>query len=45
MKCLHTQVCVSGYAFRRVYEYKAETWHIFEATPSKFKGHPEVKLP
>ena len=50
-------VCVSGYAFRHALRYRAESWHggrgqapevwehIFEATPSKVKGHPEVKLP
>ena len=50
-------VCVSGYAFRHASRYGAETWHgdrgqapeaqehILEATPSKVKGHPEVKLP
>ena len=47
----------SGYAFRYASRYGAKTWygdrgqapeaqeHIFEVTPSKIKGHPEVKLP
>ena len=50
-------VCMSGYAFRHASRYPAETWHggrgrapevcghIFKVTPSKVKGHPEVKLP
>ena len=50
-------VCMSGYVFRHASWYGAETWHgdtgwaseaqehIFEVTPSKVKGHPQVKLP
>ena len=49
-------VGVYGHAFRRAVRYGAETWHgvrgwgpevcghIFEATPPKVKGHPEVKV-
>ena len=49
-------VCLSGYVFRHASMYGAETWHggrgqaieaqehIFEVTPLKLKGHPEVKL-
>ena len=48
---------MSGYAFRHALRYGAETWHndmgrapeaqehIFKVTPSKVKGHPDVKLP
>ena len=49
-------VCMYGYVFRRGLRYRAETWHggrewaaevlghIYEGTPSKVKGHPEIKL-
>ena len=55
--CVCMYVCVSGYAFRHALRYGAETWHgdrgwaseaqehILEVTPSKVKGHSEVKLP
>ena len=57
MEYVYVYVCVSGYAFRHASKYGAETWHgdrgwapkaqehIFEVTPLKVKGHPEVKLP
>ena len=48
-------VCLSGYVFHLALRYGAETWHkewahealehIFEGTPPKVIGHPEVKLP
>ena len=50
-------VCLSGYAFRSASTHQAETWEgrrvwapevqeqLFEVTPSKVKGHPEVNLP
>ena len=55
--CVYMYVCMSGYAFRHASRYQAESWHggrgrahevcghIFEVTPSKVKGHSEVKLP
>ena len=55
--CVCVYICMSGYAFRHASRYQAESWHggrgrapevcghIFEVTPSKVKGHPEVKKP
>ena len=50
-------VCLSGYAFRHVLRYRAESWHggrgrahkgcgyTFEVTRLGVKGHPGVNLP